>query len=206
MSWNPEHKARSRQRILTTAARLFARQGFDQVSIDQVMSEAGMTRGAFYAHFSSKSELYGEAILATAHAARDKHVQGPSATQQQLERIIGVYLSEEHLSGETLHCPLAFLVSDIAQRDDQVRDIWTRVFRGLVDIVGGNGEDYSHALERVVLMVGGVAIARALNDDDLSKQLLDTCRAAVLSERQATSGDNHTDRTDHDEGKPQKIA
>ncbi|GGC01959.1 TetR family transcriptional regulator [Marinobacterium zhoushanense] len=182
MSWSPDHKERSRQRILMTAARLFAQQGFDQVSIDQVMSAAGMTRGAFYAHFTSKSELYGEAILTAARNARDTRL-GPNAeTDQHLERVVNAYLSGEHVSGDGLHCPLAFLVSDIAQRDEQVRDIWTRVFRGLVDVVRQEQDDsgYARALQHVVMMIGGVAIARALNDEALIRTLLESCRTAIL--------------------------
>jgi len=196
MSWSPEHKARSRQRILTTAARLFARQGFDQVSIDQVMQEAGMTRGAFYTHFSSKSELYGEAILEAAKTARETRLNSAHGTDLSIERLICAYLSEEHLGDENLHCPLAFLIGDITQRNDGVRDIWTRVFRGLVDILhrqsaqpaskqqGSEPHDagYDRALQRAVMMIGGVAIARALKDEDLGRRLLDVCRDAALAD------------------------
>ncbi|MBV1787996.1 TetR/AcrR family transcriptional regulator [Marinobacterium sp. D7] len=209
MSWSPDHKERSRQRILITAARLFAQQGFDKVSIDQVMSEAGMTRGAFYAHFSSKSELYGEAILAAARNARDSRLRPGAEPDKHLERVVTAYLSGEHISGDSLHCPLAFLVSDIAQRDEQVRDIWTRVFRGLVEVVRQEPDEqgYARALQRVVMMIGGVAVARALNDDSLSQTLLETCRSAILDDILCReSGDDHADRAHNDEGKAPQVA
>ena len=54
MPYSAEHKARSREKILEAAVRLFAFRGFDQVSLDDLMQEAGLTRGAFYAYFVSK--------------------------------------------------------------------------------------------------------------------------------------------------------
>lgn len=209
MSWTPEHKARSRERILSTASRLFAQLGFDSVSIDQVMNEAGMTRGAFYAHFASKSELYGEAILAAARTSRDTRMNCDGGSDMPLETLVNAYLSREHLSGDSLHCPLAFLVSDIAQRDDRVRDVWTQVFRGLVKIVQGQQRGLSdeRAMQQVVMMVGGVAIARALNDDTLAQNLLATCRNAILDDvNPAASGDDHADSAEHNENEAEQIA
>ena len=63
MPYSPEHKQNSREQILSGAMNLFSRKGFSNVSIDEVMAEAGMTRGAFYAHFESKSVLYAEAVM-----------------------------------------------------------------------------------------------------------------------------------------------
>ena len=58
MPYSSEHKEQTRSRIVDAARRLFNRHGFEQVSIDRVMSEAGLTRGGFYHHFASKDELY----------------------------------------------------------------------------------------------------------------------------------------------------
>lgn len=209
MSWTPEHKTRSREKILSTAARLFARQGFDGVSIDQVMGEAGMTRGAFYTHFSSKSELYGEAILAAAKPPGDAEQKRFTDSDRPLEDLVNAYLSHGHLSGDGRSCPLAFLVSDIAQRDDRVRDVWTQVFRRLIDIVQKQQNNLSDesALQQAVMMVGGVAIARAVNDDALSRSLLDTCRNAILGAiGRPESGNDDADGTHHDKTEAEQIA
>ena len=61
MRYDPQHKRRTRQRILESAARLFTARGFDAVSIEDVMRDCGLTRGGFYAHFASKAALYREA-------------------------------------------------------------------------------------------------------------------------------------------------
>ena len=80
MPYPPEHKVQTRARIVESARRLFNRHGFEQVTIDQIMASAGLTRGAFYHHFDSKDELYAAAVASfvtcnpfavkTAHAAQ----------------------------------------------------------------------------------------------------------------------------------------
>jgi len=186
MPWNPDHKRKSRQRILLSAGKLFTRDGYDNVSIQDVMTESGLTRGAFYSHFSSKTELYAEAIVASARNSSDKilsYCEKPAV----LDDLIKGYLSSEHRSGEQVHCPLAFLITDIAQRDDQIRDTYTRVFRGFVNNIYKH-QDYAdiktqeQAMQTAVLMIGGMAIARAINDDELAESLLDVCRSSALME------------------------
>ena len=70
MAWTEQHKTQSRERIVDSAAQLFTQLGFDSVSIDDVMQAAGLTRGAFYAHFKNKAELYQCAIIAGAKQAK----------------------------------------------------------------------------------------------------------------------------------------
>lgn len=68
MPWPATQRATTRQMILDSASRLFALEGFEKVSIDSIMESAGLTRGAFYSHFASKTELYTEAIRNAANA------------------------------------------------------------------------------------------------------------------------------------------
>lgn len=174
MPWHPDHKAQSRERILHTAARLFTRHGFAAVSIDTLMQEAGLTRGAFYAHFASKSELYAEAIVTAARQGVERLGQGTGPETRER------YLSREHLESEAGLCPLASLVSDVAQQDPLVRESYTRLFRGFIERAGGGEEDARQAaLQRAVMMIGGLAIARTLSDEALAEELLQACRRGV---------------------------
>lgn len=111
MAWQQTHKKESKDRILQSAAMLFTHHGFEQISIDQVMKNAALTRGAFYSHFSSKSDLYAQAIAKAAQLAyKRKPVNGP----QKMKDFSQYYLSAEHRDNSCEQaCPLAFLVSDI---------------------------------------------------------------------------------------------
>ncbi len=178
MPYSEEHKQRSRQKILKSALMLFTRKGFDKVSINEVMANAGMTRGAFYAHFKSKGELYAEAIL-TVTAGNNKNTRRQGA---MLTTLISGYLSRQHVNQERGACPLAFLATDIATRDDNVRDAYTKAYKGFVKLVNqqlppkGNEANEDTALAFLALLIGGVAISRAINDDTTIERILSACR------------------------------
>jgi AcrR family transcriptional regulator len=59
---HPEHRRLAKQKIVRSARRLFNRRGFDTVSIDDVMADAGLTHGSFYSYLESKGDLYAEAV------------------------------------------------------------------------------------------------------------------------------------------------
>lgn len=181
MGWTTEQKQKSREKIVTSAAELFTRDGFDKVAINDVMHHAGLTRGAFYNHFSSKSELYAEAILGAAKQAKKRIMDHP---ENILSAIIEYYLSNAHRRGEDICCPLAFLTTDIHQRDDNVRSTYTRVLQGFIGIIReampeGQKVSETEAIQKAVMMIGGLAIARAVNDDKYSEKLLQACREGV---------------------------
>ena len=69
MTWNKTHKKNTKERVLQSAAQLFTQEGYEKISINQVMEHAQLTRGAFYAHFDSKSDLYAQAIKTAANNA-----------------------------------------------------------------------------------------------------------------------------------------
>ncbi|WP_289029191.1 TetR/AcrR family transcriptional regulator [uncultured Paraglaciecola sp.] len=171
MAWNKDHKENSKKRILDSAAKLFAHNGFKTISIDEVMQHAGLTRGAFYSHFKSKSDLYAEAILYGSQKSRQQ-----LSNVFEVDKIVNAYLSEAHVEGEERHCPLAFLVSDINQQNQTIRDTYTTTFNSLVDKMQLSGLNREQALKQCVLMVGGVAISRALNDKSLVTELLASCK------------------------------
>lgn len=183
MAWHPDHKQHSRKRILNAAATLFARKGFDNTGINDIMEEAGMTRGAFYHHFSSKRELYQESLRNAAINRFRQALQDPDDLQSgvDLKRLIETYLDPSHPLGIDGGCPMAFLVTDIAQRDETIRSTYTGLLQGMLHRVqAATGSDQQAVLRQLVLMIGGVAIARAVNNDELRLQLLDACKQGLL--------------------------
>jgi len=182
MGWSSEQKQKSRANILSSAAELFTRDGFDNVGIDDVMQHAGMTRGAFYNHFSSKGELYAEAIMA---AAIDSQQRIKRSVEVGYSHLIEQYLSLTHRKGEEFRCPLAFLTTDINQRDEQVRSTYTQVLKGFVKSINQANEgalsSEKEAMQKAVLMIGAIAISRAINDEEYAEKLLTSCKDAVLT-------------------------
>ncbi len=177
MAWNKQHKSQTKDIILKSAAFLFTQNGYEKVSIDLVMQEAKLTRGAFYAHFKSKSDLYSQAITKAALVAQDRK---PENSNQDLKSIGRYYLSKAHRDDLWQQpCPLASLVSDMTQQNETVRDTYTKVFRGFVQQANKHTNDKEKALQSAALMIGGLAISKALNDKALSDTLLLACQNAI---------------------------
>ena len=179
MAWNKTHKENSKDKILESAALLFTQQGFDKVSIDTVMNNAQLTRGAFYSHFSSKSDLYAQAIKKGAQQAQ---LRKPEESNHDMALYAQYYLSKRHRDDDMQQgCPLAFLVTDISQQDKQVRNSYTETLQGFIGQAEQSSENREQALQSVVLMIGGLAISRALNDKVLSDELLIACQKGIAN-------------------------
>ena len=181
MPYSPAHKAQSRERILTAAIDLFCRYGFDQISVTQVMKQANMTHGAFYAHFKSKSALYGEAIKQGAVNSLWSKEQHKITRIEHFMTLIDAYLSMGHVNQLGAPCPLACLVTDVAHRNPAVRNSYQATFqamlKGMSKQLSTLGFANPNALAQHIItsMVGTVSIARTL-DKELQQSLLDNSR------------------------------
>ena len=181
MPYNKEHKQKSRERILDSAAKLFINRGFDGTSIDDIMAKADMTRGAFYAHFGNKSELYEQALLFAATNSLFATPKPEDLSEKDfLHKILQSYLSMTHLQRE-MPCPMAFLVTDVVNRDPLVRKTYTRIYKGMNKVLTKNAQAFSNCNQDTILaitamMIGGVAVSRALDDTKTAQRLLSSCR------------------------------
>jgi AcrR family transcriptional regulator len=182
MPLSPEHKQRSRKIILDSAVELFTAHGFNNVSIDDVMNNANMTRGAFYAHFSNKSELYKESILSAAiNTDLAKKKPENINDKEWINKLLKAYLSNDHIILNSAPCPLAFLSTDVAVGESEVRDTYTITYKNMNKRISYYTKTYSSCNENQILavtamMIGGVAVSRALNDEATIKKLLKSCR------------------------------
>ncbi|QKT03893.1 TetR/AcrR family transcriptional regulator [Ectothiorhodospiraceae bacterium 2226] len=186
MFYTKAHKQKSRERILESASRLFAHRGYDSVSIDELMHDAGMTRGAFYNHFEDKAELYADAIMyAATRSPRAAEQAGATSSAASLGAFLNTYLSRAHVEDVETPCPLAFLVTDVGARNGKVRRAYTRVYRSLVRLISKRlGDMRAHDRRDTVmavtaLMIGGVAVGRALDDAQVTERLLRSCRVTA---------------------------
>lgn len=180
MAWPEKQKANTRKQILECAAQLFSEKGFDRVSIDDVMRNAGLTRGGFYAHFQSKEALYAEAIkMAAQRSVAAKLPEASLTDSEKLRFLLSRYLDVTHLSVEEPSCPLAFMAADVAHQNHEVRDVYTRVYKRLVIFIAklmGESADSDRVLALTATMIGGVAVANSLQDQKMVTKLLAACR------------------------------
>lgn len=186
MPYTTEHKQRSRLKILNSAIKCFTRKGFENTSIDEVMADAELTRGAFYAHFSSKSDLYQQSILSGAMNSQLAQEKPDNIDDRDwIEHLVKGYLSAEHVQQKSGACPLAFLVTDVAVSNPDVRRTYTRVFQRMNKLITQTVRQFADCSEEDVfavtaLMIGGVAIGRSLDNKTTLNRLLDSCQTTAL--------------------------
>ncbi len=190
MPYTVEHKQETRERIVESARRLFNRQGFTQVSIDEIMEGAGLTRGGFYNHFKNKEELYAEAVthILSNHPAKnwddvsfDFSVSGPALA----ETVVNAYLSRNHIEDLDGLCPMIALPSDIARGGVEVKRAYEQILEAMVNIFSGNfstpvSNKRERALGVAALCVGGMVLARAVENNALSDEIREAARQLAL--------------------------
>lgn len=183
---NPRTAAKeaSHERIVSVAARAIRRSGYSGTGVADIMKEAGLTHGAFYAHFESREAMLAEAAArACAEAASvTAGVVASAAPGQALASMLGAYLSREHLEQVEMGCPLAALGSETPRQAPEVRRVTTRHVKEMIDLVARQSPDWGQpgaherALVTVATMVGALLLARAVDEPALSDSL---CEAAL---------------------------
>lgn len=177
-------KEASHERIVSVAARAIRRSGYDGTGVADIMKEAGLTHGAFYAHFPSREAMLAEAATrACAEAAAlTAGVVASVPAGQALASMLRAYLSPEHLKQVEMGCPLAALGSETARQAPEVRRVTTRHIKEMIDLVARQSPDWGQpgaherALVTVATMVGTLVLARAVDEPALANSL---CEAAL---------------------------
>jgi TetR/AcrR family transcriptional regulator, transcriptional repressor for nem operon len=180
MRYGKDQKRATRQRILQAAGRRFKEDGIDGAGVAAVMSDAGLTNGAFYAHFASKEDLVAN-VLADQLRAQRQSFDAQPPDRQGLEAFIRSYLSPQHRDQCAEGCPSAALLDEIARRPAATKQVYTDELRGVIDDIASRLDPTDAEAARTDgltlfgLMLGTLQLARALTDRDLSDQLLARC-------------------------------
>ena len=186
MPYSREHKQRSRENILDSALKLFTQQGFEKTSIDEIMSDAKLTRGAFYAHFKNKSELYQQALLSGTLNSKVIHKKPEQYSDEQWFKImIKAYLSTKHVRKAETPCPLAFLVTDVATSEPGVKQTYAEVYQKMNKLMVKYASRFSDCDSNKIyavtaMMIGAVAIGRSIDNIAKLKMLLTSCETTIL--------------------------
>jgi AcrR family transcriptional regulator len=188
MPYRPEHRAQIRTRIVRSARTLFNRHGFNGVSIDDLMAHAGLTRGAFYNYFHTKSDLYAEAValaLAEPPSERWAGLRVDFNAIDAARQIIRGYLSRQHFEDVDGSCPMVAVPSDVSRSDPVVKRAFEQVFKAMVALFEeglrreGTG-DRKRALAIAGICVGGMVVARSIESIELGDALRDAAMSTAL--------------------------
>src|SRR4051794_29597924 len=154
MRYGQDHKQATRRRILEAAGRRFKQDGIDGAGVATLMSDAGLTNGAFYGHFASKEDLVANVLADQLRSQRDSFVALPP-DRAGLEAFVRAYLSPEHRDHPREGCPSAALLDEIARRPAATRHVFTDELARIADAIAARLESSdADALTLFALMVG----------------------------------------------------
>ncbi len=178
MGHSKADKAESHERIVKVAAGVFRELGIDGISVADLMQSAGLTNGGFYRHFESRDELVAEAVeraLKDGSAVADAIAANPRST---IATVVDAYLSVAHRDNVASGCAVTALANDAARSTDRVRSAYSLQVGRYVSLIMRliahmpQKKRRSAALAALATLVGAVSMARAVNDDTLSREIL----------------------------------
>ena len=177
-------KEATHERIVDAAARAIRRSGYGGVGVADIMKDAGLTHGGFYAHFDSREAMLAEAAdrAGAESVAAMERIASTAKTQRALRSLLTTYLSKAHVEAIESGCAVAALGSEMPRQAPEVRHASTRRIKEMIDLVARQSPDWGkrgahqRALFTVAAMVGSLVLARAVDDPRLS----DALRKAAL--------------------------
>ena len=180
-----EQKKQTRRRIVDVAARRFREAGLAGAGVQRIMKEAGLTHGGFYSHFGSKADLAAEAIATAMATASEQWLEGldePPGPERH-RRLLFRYLSHAHRDAPGASCPLPSTSAEVARAPACVRRAYADGLRGVIARIETElGDDeaaatHERAVGTLALCVGGLLLARAVDDPAFSDDILKACRS-----------------------------
>lgn len=198
MRYAEGHKEEVRATIVAAAARALRKSGLHGIGIPALMKEVGLTHGGFYAQFPSKEHLMAEAAIKAADEREAvMHKQLQDAPEKGVAGFAERYLSRRHRDNPGEGCYMATLGIDVARHGSLVRDAFTTSVRSTLEILaqaekaGTEKERRNQAIADYAMMIGGMVLARAISDENLSDEILGSLKAQIAelrSETQIPSG------------------
>jgi AcrR family transcriptional regulator len=175
----PRSKEATHDRIVEAAARAIRRNGYQGAGVAEIMKDAGLTHGGFYAHFASREAMLAEAADRAGgdSVAMMERIAANLPPEQALPALIDAYLSKQHVRGIENGCATAALASEMPRQTAEVRRAHTRRIKEMIDLVArqlpnwGQPGAHEQAMLTVATLVGTLALARAVDDDTLSDAL-----------------------------------
>lgn len=186
MGHPPGQKEAGRAKVLASAGKGFRQRGFGGLGIDAIAKQAGVTSGAFYAHFKSKAEAFRESVVAglvelRLGVGRFKSRFGVHWKQHFIE----FYLTERRTCDLGDSCALQSLSADVARADDATKAMFEAELRQVIEAVesGQNGPTHVNREQAIVLLAllsGGVTLARAVKDPEFSAEIAAAIKTAAM--------------------------
>jgi TetR/AcrR family transcriptional repressor of nem operon len=189
MPYPAGHRDKVKGKIVQSARRLFNRHGFDNVSIQQIMSGAGLTHGGFYSYFRSKDDLYTNVLGCFFTDPEWKNhwegVEVDMASSHAAAQVVKAYLSRQHFEDVENSCPMVALPTDVMRSGPDTKRAFEGVFAAMVGVLERSVTDEKQdrrakAQAVAALCVGGMVVARAIENRAAADELREACMSIAL--------------------------
>lgn len=188
MRYSKEHKLETHARIVKKASVRLREKGAHGIGVADLMKDAGLTHGGFYAHFDSREALVIEAFAYAMDRSTDRWRQlaGQAEPEQRLATIVDVYLSPQHRDNPGHGCAVPALSAEIARESPKTRKAFAAKLDQMIEMIseqfpGSPGKEArKHAMAALATMMGTIVMARVAGNGELSEELLSAGREAVL--------------------------
>jgi TetR/AcrR family transcriptional repressor of nem operon len=189
MPYPAGHRTEVKKKIVDSARRQFNARGFESVSLQQIMAGAGLTHGGFYSYFRSKSDLYA-AVLGCFFTDPEwkscwEGVRVDLSSTDVGPQVVRAYLSRQHFEDVENSCPMVALPTDVARSGKSAKVAFETVFKAMVSVLERsliqNGRRRRVTAESIAaLCIGGMVVARTLDDRELADELRAACTTMAL--------------------------
>ncbi|KZN70429.1 TetR/AcrR family transcriptional regulator [Pseudoalteromonas luteoviolacea] len=180
----PSKKELTYQRILESMHKTFRQNGYDGAGVNSLANGAGVTSGAFYAHFGSKPNAFRKVVTEGVNQL-DTAVQSFQETHDDLwlQQFVAFYLEEKRCSDLSESCALQSLTPEVIRSDDETRAAFEKELLKVVATFnrGSTTLDEASTWSTLAALIGGVTLARAVNDPEIADQIVKSVQQHILN-------------------------
>jgi TetR/AcrR family transcriptional repressor of nem operon len=188
MGHSRANKREHHDKIVGVAASRFREDGVDRIGVAELMHDAGLTHGGFYRHFQSRDELVAEAVERALHDGGQAMAAVAESPRDPLVAVIDAYLSVNHRDNLGTSCAVTTLAGDVARSKPRARAAYTNQVGVYIDMLvrllppGTSDRSRAKAISALSTLVGAVSMARAVNDETLSREILASAAAELKAQ------------------------
>jgi len=188
MRYSREHKQETHAKIVKKAAVLLREKGAHGIGVADLMKEAGLTHGGFYAHFESREALVIEAFAYAMDRSTERwrRIAEQTPADKRLTTIIQSYLTPVHRDDPGHGCAVPALGAEIARESPKTRKAFAAKLEQMIDMITDQVSGVprkaarKQAVATLATMIGTLVLARIAGNGEFSDEILDVGREAAL--------------------------
>jgi TetR/AcrR family transcriptional regulator, transcriptional repressor for nem operon len=182
--YKAEQKEQTKERIIAAAGRCFKKGGFSGIGLDGLAKEAGVTSGAFYVHFGSKSDAFKASVV----AGMEELLDSVSQLKQQYgtdwwQEFAKLYMGKKRTCDLSEGCALQALTPEVGRADEAIRTLFEQELVKVVKVAKSSDHqvDTYNTWANLAMLIGGVTLARAVKDEKLANEIALAIQNSVIT-------------------------